>query len=80
MQNISPQRAAKYFSCKLIREDAETHWQTMAVHSELCLPHLINFMHAPTTQTKVSREAFTSAFSWLSYKMWAKWAADIMQM
>lgn len=61
-QNILVQHAAEYSYCKLIHEEAERDWQTMAPHSELRLPHLIHFTQAATTQRKASKEAFTGAF------------------
>lgn len=59
-QNILAQCAAEYFYFKLIHEEAEKHWRTMALHSKLYLLHLIHFTEAATTQRKASKEAFTS--------------------
>lgn len=60
----------EYFYCKLVHEEAEKNWQTMALHTELFLLHLINFTHALTAHRKASKEALT--VSAIMYKIWAK--------
>lgn len=53
----------------------------MALHSKLCLPHLINFTQAPTTEETLEGSFYQCLpVSVIMYKIWAKWLAYIMQM